>query len=412
VKGEQKGVTANLKPFSFVHASDLHLGYAQYGLEARRQDFDNAFKELVDKTIELKPDFMIIAGDLFHQARPSNVTLENTIQSFKRLKDANIPVLTVDGSHDSAPNIVTGTILYPLDSAGLIYHLPRYSGACWRKPDCCYVYGIPNFHNKHKTEEALPKFMAENPPTPDDEVCNIFVFHAAVDLPSVKPPYIEAEVSPEQLPNGFDYYAAGHVHERYLGKFKDGFLAYSGCTETADYREAKYPKGFLHVTVNEKGEVKPEFIELTSTRKFVIFEQDFSGMASAKITELATQLVKDADSEGAIIIPVLKGTLPVEASRAEIDIAKIRSAGEKALLVHPVVLLKESVVSDEIVRSIFESEFKDLKTKAFEYFLQIFSERYSREEADKIARSALSLIEPLTRKQDEKVKQTIEELAK
>jgi len=412
VKGNKKGVTGNLKPFSFVHASDLHLGYAQYGLEARRQDFDNAFKELVDKAIELKPDFMIIAGDLFHQARPSNVTLENTIQSFKRLKDANIPVLTVDGSHDSAPNTITGTILYPLDSAGLIHHLPRYSGACWRKPDCCYVYGIPNFHNKHKTEEALPKFMAENPPTPSNKVCNIFVFHAAVDLPSVKPPYIEAEVSPEQLPNGFDYYAAGHVHERHLGKFKTGFLAYSGCTETADYREAKYPKGFLHVTVNEKGEVKPEFIELTSTRKFVIFEQDFSGMASAKITELATQLVKDADSEGAIIIPVLKGTLPAEASRAEIDIAKIRSAGEKALLVHPIVLLKESVVSDEIVRSIFESEFKDLKTKAFEYFLQIFSERYSREEADKIARSALSLIEPLTRKQDEKVKQSIEELAK
>jgi len=401
-----------LKPFSFVHAADLHLGYAQYGLEARRQDFDNAFKEVVDKTIELKPDFMIIAGDLFHQARPSNVTLENTIRSFKRLKDAGIPVLTVDGSHDSAPNTVTGTILYPLDSAGLIHHLPRHSGACWRKPDCCYVYGIPNYHNKHKTEEALPKFMEENPPTPDRKVCNIFVFHAAVDLPSVKPPYIEAEVSPEQLPSGFDYYAAGHVHERYLDKFKTGFLTYSGSTETADYREAKYQKGFLHVTVNEKGEVKPEFIELTSGRKFVVFEQDFTGMASAKITDLAAQLVKDADSEGAIIIPVLKGTLPAEASRTEIDISKIRSAAEKALLVHPIVLLKETAVSDEIVRSIFESEFKDLKTKAFEYFLQIFSERYSREEADKIARLALSLIEPLTRKQDEKVKQSIEELAK
>ena len=401
-----------MKPFSFVHAADLHLGYAQYGLEARRQDFDNAFKEVVDKTIELKPDFMIIAGDLFHQARPSNVTLENTIRSFKRLKDAGIPVLTVDGSHDSAPNTVTGTILYPLDSAGLIHHLPRHSGACWRKPDCCYVYGIPNYHNKHKTEEALPKFMEENPPTPDRKVCNIFVFHAAVDLPSVKPPYIEAEVSPEQLPSGFDYYAAGHVHERYLDKFKTGFLTYSGSTETADYREAKYQKGFLHVTVNEKGEVKPEFIELTSGRKFVVFEQDFTGMASAKITDLAAQLVKDADSEGAIIIPVLKGTLPAEASRTEIDISKIRSAAEKALLVHPIVLLKETAVSDEIVRSIFESEFKDLKTKAFEYFLQIFSERYSREEADKIARLALSLIEPLTRKQDEKVKQSIEELAK
>jgi exonuclease SbcD len=399
-----------MKPFSFVHASDLHLGYAQYGLEARRQDFDNAFRELVDKTIQLKPDFMIIAGDLFHQARPSNHTLENTIRNFKRLKDANIPVLTVDGSHDSAPNTITSTILYPLDSAGLITHLPRHSGACWSKPDCCYVYGIPNYHNRHKTQEALPKFLAENPPTPKAGIANIFVFHGALDLPSVKPPYIEAEILPEELPSGFCYYAAGHVHERFLGKFKDGFLVYSGCTETVGYDEAKYTKGFYHVKVNEKGQIQPEFIELTSPRKFIILDHDYSGMPSAKITELAAQMVKDADAEGAVVIPVLKGTLPAEASRTEIDIGKIRNASEKALLVHPIVLLKETAVSDEIVRSIFESEFKDLKTKAFEYFLQIFSERYGRERADRIARSALSLIEPLTRKQDEKVKQTIEEL--
>jgi DNA repair exonuclease SbcCD nuclease subunit len=401
-----------LKPFSFVHVADLHLGYSQYGLEARRQDFDDAFRELVDRTIELKPDFMIIAGDLFHQARPSNHTLENTIRSFKRLKDASIPVLTVDGSHDSAPNTITSTILYPLDSAGLIIHLPRHQGACWSKPDCCYVYGIPTYHNRHKTQEALPKFMEDNPPTPQAGVANIFVLHGAIDLPGVKPPYIEAEILPDELPGGFCYYAAGHVHERYLGKFKDGFLVYSGSTETVSYDEAKYQKGFFHVSVNEKGHVRPELVELTTPRKFVIVEQDFSGMQSAKITELATQMVKDADSEGAIVIPVLKGTLPSEASRTEIDITKIRAAGERALLVHPIVLIKETAVSDEIVRSIFESEFKDLKTKAFEYFIQIFSGRYGKEEAEKIARGALSLIEPLTRKQDDKVKQAIEELAK
>jgi DNA repair exonuclease SbcCD nuclease subunit len=254
--------------------------------------------------------------------------------------------------------------------------------------------------------------MTENPPTPKTGVANIFVFHGAVDLPSVKPPYIEAEISPEQLPSGFGYYAAGHVHERYLEKFKDGYLVYSGCTETVSYDEAKYVKGFYHVKVDEKGMVQPELIELTCPRKFMITEYDFSGMASAKITELAVQMVKDADLEGAVVIPVLKGTLPSEASRTEIDIAKIRGAAEKALLVHPIVLLKETAVSDEIVRSIFESEFKDLKTKAFEYFLQIFSERYGHDQADKIAHGALSLIEPLTRKQDEKVKQTIEELAK
>ncbi len=400
-----------MKPFSFVHAADLHLGYSQYGLEVRRQDFDDAFKELVDRTIELKPDFMIIAGDLFHQARPSNHTLENTIRSFKRLKDAAIPVLTVDGSHDSAPNTITSTILYPLDSAGLIIHLPRHQGACWSKQDCCYVYGIPTYHNRHKTQEALPKFMEENQPTPKTGIANIFVFHGALDLPSVKGPF-EAEILPEELPGGFCYYAAGHVHERYLGKFKDGILVYSGCTETVSYGEAKYIKGFYHVKVDEKGQVQPELIELTSPRRFVIIEQDFSGMSSAKITDLATQLVKDAEAEGAVIIPVLKGTLPTEASRTEINMAKIRSAAPKALLVHPVVLLKETVVSDEIVRSIFESGFKDLKTKGFEYFVEIFSARYGKEDANRIAKAAISLIEPLTRKQDDKVKQAIEELAK
>ena len=75
----------------------------------------------------------------------------------------------------------------------------------------------------------------------------------------------------------------------------------------------------------------------------------------------------------------MDGTLPAEANRSEIDMAQIRNAAEKALLVHPVIRLKESEVPEEIVRSIFEGELKDLKTKAFEYFLQIFAERYPRE---------------------------------
>jgi DNA repair exonuclease SbcCD nuclease subunit len=402
----------DLKAFSFVHASDLHLGYAQYGLEVRREDFDNAFKELVNKTIDLKPDFMIIAGDLFHQPRPSNVTLENAIRRFKLLRDANIPVLTVDGSHDCAPNSITSTILYPLDSAGLIHHLPRHKGACWQIPGKCYVYGIPNFRTKRKTEEALPTFMEQNVPAPNPSLANIFAFHGAVDLQGVKPPYIEAELSPQLIPEGFGYYAAGHVHERFLVKFKTGLLVYSGCSETVSYDENKCSKGFYYVNVNEKGEFQPEAIELQSPRKFVVLEKEFVGDNAHKITEQATQMVKDADEVGVIIIPVLKGILPAEANRSEIDIAHIRGAAEKALLVHPIVLLKETSVSDEVVRSIFESEFKDLKTKAFEYFVKIFNERYSREEAERIGHAALGLIEPLNRKQEEKVRQTLEDLQK
>jgi exonuclease SbcD len=396
-----------LRPLSFVHLADIHLGYTQYNLEVRREDFNRAFQETVDKTIELKPSFMIIAGDIFHHARPSNVTLEAAIKNFSRLRDAGIPVLVVDGSHDSAPNIITSTILRPLDAAGLLYYLPSHESACWRN-EKCYVYGIPNYRTRRKTEEQLPLFYEENKPSPDPSLFNIFVFHMALDIPSVKPPQMEAEAPPELLPEGFNYYAGGHIHKPSKGGFKTGVLAYSGSTETVYYDDARLEKGFYYVQVNEKGEVKFQRIKLESPRRFVILDKDYTGMTPAKISETAVHQVKENDEEGVIIVPVLKGILPAEANRSEIDVAQIRNAAEKALLVRPVIRLSETEVPEEVVRSIFEGELKDLKTKAFEYFLQIFCERYPRDEAEKIARLSVNVIEPLTRKDEDEAKEKLE----
>jgi DNA repair exonuclease SbcCD nuclease subunit len=396
-----------LKPFSFVHVADVHLGYAQYNLDVRRRDFAETFQEIVDKTIELKPDFMIIAGDLFHQARPSNVTLEVAITNFRRLKEAGIAVLAVDGGHDAAPNVVTGTILNPLDSAGLIHYLPRHEGACWHNQKC-YVYGVPNFRTRRRTDEQLPLFLEKNKPSPNPSLFNIFVFHMALDLPRITPSYVEAEASPELIPEGFNYFAGGHVHKPSSGKFKGGLLVYSGCTETVNYEDAEIEKGFYHVEVSEKGIPKLNRIKLERPRRFVVLKRNFSNVPPAKITDEMIRLVKEADEEGAIIIPVLEGILPAEANRSEVDITRIRNAAEKALLVRPVSRLRETEVSEEVIRSIFDGKMKDMKTKAFEYFLQIFNERYGPDEAEKISRLAVSILEPLVRKDENKVKEVLE----
>lgn len=387
--------------------ADIHLGYAQYNLEARRKDFNRAFKEVVDKTIELEPDFMIIAGDVFHHARPSNVTLEAAIKNFSRLRDAHIPVLVVDGSHDAAPNTITGTILNPLDAAGLLYYLPRHENACWQN-DPCYVYGVPNYRTRRKTEEQLPLFYEKNPPSPRPELFNIFVLHMALDLPRVTPPQMEAEVPPELLPEGFNYYAGGHIHKPSRSSFKTGVLAYSGSTETVYYDDAQIEKGFFYVEIDEKGGAKSRRIRLESPRRFEILEDDYSGMTPAKISEAAALRIKELDEDGVIIVPVLKGVLPAEANRSEIDVTQIRDAASKALLVHLIIRLRETEIPEEVVRSIFEGELEDLKSKAFEYFLQIFSERYPRVEAGRIAQLSVNIIEPLVRKDEDKVKEVLE----
>jgi len=355
----------------------------------------------------LKPDFIIVAGDIFHHARPSNVTLEDAIQSFKRLRDENIPVLAVDGSHDAAPNVITGTILNPLDAAGLVYYLPRHEGACWRN-EKCYVYGIPNYRTRRRTEEQLPLFYAKNEPSPDPSLYNIFVFHMALDLPGVTPPQMEAEAPPELLPDGFNYYAGGHIHKASRNRFKTGILAFSGSTETVYYDDAALKKGFYHVKVNVTGKTELQHIKLESLRKFVILENNYGGMTPSQITEATVRQVKESDEEEVIIVPVMKGILPAEANRSEIDLTQIRNAAEKAILVRPIVRLKETEVPEEVIRSIFEGELKDLKTKAYEYFLQMFSERYPRDEAAEIARLSINIMDPLTRKDEEKVKEELE----
>ncbi len=154
---------------------------------------------------------------------------------------------------------------------------------------------------------------------------------------------------------------------------------------------------------------KLQRIKLETPRPFIILDQTYTGLTPAKITETVIKLVKEKEEPEAIVVPVIRGVLPAEAGRGEIDLARIRNAGEKALLVHPVLRVRETEVSEDIIRSIFEGELKDLKTKAFEYFFEIFSENYNREESEKIARLAVDLLSPLVEKQETKVNEKLEE---
>jgi len=399
-----------LNSFSFVHVADIHLGYEQYNLAARREDFDRTFGEVVEKTIAIKPDFMIIAGDLFHQARPSNATLEVAIKNFKKLSTEGIPVLAVDGSHDASPNMITGTILNPLDSAGLIYYLPRHEGACWENGNC-YVYGVPNYRSRYRTEIQLPKFYDMNKPKPRPDAFNIFVFHMALDLPEIMKgrPLQYAEASSDYVPTGFDYYAGGHIHTPWQFPFKKSRLVYSGSTETVTYEDATVEKGFYHVVVQQKDEVEITRCRLETPRRFKIIEKDYTGLTPQKITALAAEIVKEVDEPETVIVPVLKGTLPVESSRRQIDHAKIRGAAEKALLVHVLVMMKEMDIPEETIRSIFEGEMKDIKTRSFEFFRKYFSQRYKEAYAEKNAHLALDLIQFLVKGDEKKAASLLEE---
>jgi exonuclease SbcD len=83
-----------------LHTSDTHLGYRQYHLDERRQDFADAFAEVVSAGIQQDVDAVVHAGDLFHTSRPGITPLQTVLTELQRLQDADIPFLLIVGNHE------------------------------------------------------------------------------------------------------------------------------------------------------------------------------------------------------------------------------------------------------------------------------------------------------------------------
>lgn len=102
-----------------VHAADLHLGYRAYhranahGVNVREADVARAFRELLDRTAAIEPDFLLVAGDVFHTVRPSNAAIADAFRQLSRFRAGSeqTQVVIVAGNHDSPKAAETGSIL-------------------------------------------------------------------------------------------------------------------------------------------------------------------------------------------------------------------------------------------------------------------------------------------------------------
>ena len=83
-----------------LHTSDTHIGYRQYHLDERRQDFADAFAEVISAGIQQDVDAVVHAGDLFHTSRPGITPLQTVLTELQRLQDADIPFLLIVGNHE------------------------------------------------------------------------------------------------------------------------------------------------------------------------------------------------------------------------------------------------------------------------------------------------------------------------
>jgi len=288
--------------------ADLHIG----GWREPKMSIltIEAFKSAVDDCIEQQIDFLIIAGDLFNTSLPNIDYIKETVKLLKRLKDSNIPVYIVPGSHDYSPS--GKSMLEVLEHADLLINVVKAKKLENGKMQLLLtqeeetgvkltgMLGKKNMLEK-SYYEALDYSNLEQ-----EKGFKIFVFHTALD--ELKPDELaNMESSPiSLLPKGFDYYAGGHVH--IINKISlDGYknVVYPGPLFPNSFSELqKLNSGGYYLYNN--GDLEYKKVEVKQT---LFAEINCSNKTPEQVNLDLQQEFKDKDVNNKIILIRLKGKL-------------------------------------------------------------------------------------------------------
>ncbi|MEO0140571.1 MAG: exonuclease SbcCD subunit D [candidate division WOR-3 bacterium] len=248
----------------FVHVADTHIG-AEASKE-RADDFRSAFREIIDRTLELSARAFVHAGDLFHSSRPSVKDIVFVASEIKRLINEGIEVLLLHGNHDRIT--IKGEV--PPQSILELFGAKVFGFTSERR---CYTidgvefWGIPYMHMEHKEHrDRFIEFLSEIGSQAKSPA--VLVLHQFFYPPtSFGNPILYAD----DIPEVFSYAALGHWH---LPWKREGFrYAYPGAPEPTELAsdQAIEKRGFWLVDITEQG-VKLEFQALSCTRPFLYLE--------------------------------------------------------------------------------------------------------------------------------------------
>lgn len=198
----------------FIHMADCHLGGWR---EPKLRDTSNtAFVMAIDRCIKEEADFVLIAGDLFNTALPAIENIKLAVEQLKKLKDAHIPVYTIEGSHDMSPS--GKTILDVFESAGLTTNVvkgePSTDGKLKLKftEDKNTGIKITGLIGKKGGLEKNYYYNLSRENLETEKGYKIFMFHTAITELKTKELMNMDAMPISLLPAGFNYYAGGHVH--------------------------------------------------------------------------------------------------------------------------------------------------------------------------------------------------------
>ena len=265
----------------FFHLSDLHIGKQlhRYNL---KEDQQVILKEVITYAKELRPDAIVIAGDIYDKSVPSAEAVNVFDEFLTDLSEITpeIPILIISGNHDSPDRLKYASEILKRHHIYLAGNVPERPEEHIEKVTLHDAYGEVDFYLLPFMKPAYVKniFVDGTPETYSDAVKeiikrekidykdkrNVLVSHQFyVGEKAESPETCDSEVfsvggiDNVDIGSGkeFDYVALGHLHgAQCIGKPE---IRYCGTLLKYSVSESTQNKSLTVVTLKAKGE-KPE----------------------------------------------------------------------------------------------------------------------------------------------------------
>jgi DNA repair exonuclease SbcCD nuclease subunit len=228
--------------------SDLHIGYEKFTDDAIAQ---------AREALELasaSADAILLPGDIFDKRAPKPEAIAQAINLFRDVSKkpwkakvasftgkgasyTTIPVIAIPGTHERTAEGKDNP-LNLLALAGLLVDTSEATTVIGRDGERIAIFGLGGL-----SEERVKEKLKELDPKPVKDAFNIFMFHQSVyELL----PFSEDAIHYEELPDGFDLYLCGHIHNKIEAIVHGKKFLIPGSTVITQLRDAEQEqKGFI-----------------------------------------------------------------------------------------------------------------------------------------------------------------------
>ncbi len=307
----------------WCHFSDTHIGYRQYGLLERFNDFAASAKTCTELIIEKKPDFVLFSGDLFENYRPLPSDYRVAYEILEEFRKNSIPLYAIRGNHDASyasSKRYGGHVLDFFQDIGLINLIEDEVKIVKKgEKEIALIAGL-GFCGK-RTQENLKELLESNSSIlKKKDIPKILMLHAFVEGMVSELREDLNRYTCNQL--DFDYIALGHYHVQWPADFKapKNKLFCPGSTEHWSANEwveqvngirKGLHKGFFYVETNKESSnwvINPEFITY-NVRPKIYLTHNFKKTNAKEVLEKIGTIIKEFDLPKHILKINVKGTL-------------------------------------------------------------------------------------------------------